>query len=103
MNFRLGSGRRAQPQQVVEQFHVLRHDQQASAPPLGDRRPFSCDGSSHDLRPLLTAPSVRFAVFSERFRDARFRHPRTSRVESTCSTAENHVDLDEKLWTTSGL
>ncbi len=71
MDLGFGARRRAQPQQVVEQLHVLRHDQRASAPPPGDRHTISCEGSSHDLRPLLTVPSVRFAVFSERFRDAR--------------------------------
>lgn len=52
MNLRLRPGRRAEPQQIIEQLHVFRHDQRSAASPFGNRQPFSREGSSHDLRPF---------------------------------------------------
>lgn len=43
--------RRAQAQQVVEEFGVLRDDQWSALPPLGGGRTVVCDGSRHDLQP----------------------------------------------------
>ena len=41
MDLRLGARRRAQPQQIVEQLHVLGDDQRSAPPPFGDRRPLA--------------------------------------------------------------
>ncbi len=46
-----GARRRAQAQQVVEEFAVLGDDQRSALPPSGGRRWIVCDGSGHGLHP----------------------------------------------------
>lgn len=103
MNFRFRSSGRTQPQQIVEQFHILGHDQRSAPPHSGGRQTIPRDGLGHDLRPLHHCTFIADRGDPGAFRDRRFHNPRTSRLESPCSASENRVDLARKLWTTPPL
>ena len=99
MNLWLRSGGRAQPQQIVEQFHILGHDQRSAAPLFGDRQTVPCDGFGHDLRPLLPAPSPRFRGDLGAFRDRRYPEPAdfaggitVQRFGKSCGSCSKTVD-----------
>ncbi|MEV6165159.1 hypothetical protein AB0L71_25190 [Streptomyces sp. NPDC052052] len=82
MNFRFRSGGRTQPEQIVEEFQILGHDQRTTPPHFNSRQTIPRDGIDHVLRPPSRYTFIMVHGDLETFRDRRFHNPRTSRLES---------------------